>query len=184
MKITVLERSQCRLNWDGAFSLATGEENMERIVGTERTAETYFETGHHLIVPLPYSDTGKNDRFLYAMALFYSSEGLIAYSDLIESKHVGFDIFSTIKNTISMQRYIIHVDIGVVYSKKDPGRLVETPVYMLKDTGCMLYDDKTRNELGTWILEGLMLEKDSVVEAVKSYANEYKIPSFGFVGNR
>ncbi len=130
-----------------------------------------------LSTPLPYPDSESNTRFNYAMAMLYSSDGLIVENPLLLSASFS-DYLDEVKKALSTKRYIISLGSDLYFKNSGNIELIDLPVYQLSETKAMLYDPQTKTDLAVWILQGMTLPEKGHKDAIKSYCNEFDIPLY------
>jgi hypothetical protein len=177
MKVTFVIRD---CNSDGLEETLPGlpeDVGCEIIWQKQNIREAVSDNRVKLVSPAPYPDSERNDRVNYALALFYSSDGLLIEDDVILSKNFS-NYVTQVKNAIDAERYMITLYTSDHYEKGDTIELVEFPVFQFSETIAMLYDPITKIELGKWILAGMTLEEGRKDFAIKSFSNEFGIPIF------
>lgn len=149
----------------------------EVIPQKENVHEIPSDSRIKLTTPLPYDDVQSNVRFNYAMAMLYSSEGLIVENSVFLS--VNFSSYvDAIKKAVSAERYIISLASDLYSENSGIIKLVDLPVFQFSGTKAMLFDTHTKTELARWILQGMTLPEKGHKDAIKSYCNEFDIPLY------
>ncbi|MCC5908727.1 MAG: hypothetical protein JJU13_21090 [Balneolaceae bacterium] len=177
MTITLVLHQPAAGGWQKTIASFPDDFSCEIIWQKKDIHETVTDERVKLSTPLPYSDTESNIRFNYAMAMLYSSDGLIVENPSLLSFNFSHYL-DEVKKALSTERYIISLGSDLYFKDTGNIELIDLPVYQLSETRALFFDPVTKTELATWILQGMTLPEKGYKDAIKSYCNEFDIPLF------